>query len=59
MAKIEFTPIKEDDRAPVCPYCEKEIQEVRYFERPGIMKIIRLFVRPHCMKVLGTTVGAL
>jgi hypothetical protein len=55
MAKIKYKPIKEDDKFPICPHCEKPIEEMRYFEQEGLvaMKVARLFVCPHCMKVLG------
>ena len=56
MAKMEYTPIVDTDKFPICPHCEKQIQEVRYFEQTGVvrMKVIRLFVCPNCLKVLGT-----
>ena len=56
MTKLDYTPIKEDDIGPICPYCEEEFQEVGYFEQRGFvkMKVVRLFVCPHCRKVLGT-----
>jgi len=58
MVKLDYTPITEDDKWPICGYCDKEIKEMRYFEQTGIvrMKVIRLFVCPHCLKVLGTGV---
>jgi len=56
MAKMEYEPIRDDDRRPICPHCEKAIDKVQYFEQTGIvrMKVVRLFVCPHCLKVLGT-----
>jgi hypothetical protein len=60
MPKIDYKPINDDDKLPVCPHCEKEIRTMRYFEQPGVMalKVSRLFVCPHCLKVLGIgTVG--
>ena len=56
MGKIEYTSIQESDAWPICPYCEKEIKQVRYFEQTGVvrMKVVRVFVCPHCRKVLGT-----
>ena len=56
MAKMDYLPIQDDDKKPICPHCEKEIDEMRYFEQTGVMKmkVIRLFVCPHCLKVLGT-----
>jgi uncharacterized protein with PIN domain len=55
MPKIEYKPIKDDDKQPICPHCEKPITEVRYFEQSGkiAMKVARLYVCPHCLKVLG------
>ncbi len=60
MAKMDYEPIKDDDKLPICPHCEKEIQTMRYFEQTGFMawKVSRLFVCEHCLKVLGIgTVG--
>ena len=56
MTQINYVPIEEVSKRPVCPHCEKDIEEVHYFEQTGIirMKVIRLFVCPHCLKVLGT-----
>ncbi len=56
MGKIDYSSISDEHKKPICPHCEKEIDEVRYFEQTGLvkMKIIRLFVCPHCLKVLGT-----
>ena len=56
MAKIDYSPIHDIDKKPICPYCDKKIDSMRYFEQSGVvkMKVIRLFVCPHCLKVLGT-----
>ena len=56
MNKMEYKPIKEADAWPICPHCEKEIHEIGYFEQSGIvrMKVVRVFVCPHCKKVIGT-----
>ena len=56
MGKIDYSPIHDRDKKPLCPHCEKEIDKVRYFEQTGVvkMKVIRLFVCPNCLKVLGT-----
>ena len=56
MNKIEYIPIKNDHEWPICPHCEKEMKEIRYFEQTGVikLKVIRIFVCPHCKKVLGT-----
>jgi len=56
MAKMEYIPIREEGVWPICPHCSEEIKEMRYFEQTGVirMKVIRLFVCPHCLKVLGT-----
>lgn len=55
MGKMDYEPIVDDTKWPICPFCEKEIEKVRYFEQMGVvaMKVIRLFVCPHCLKVLG------
>ncbi len=56
MPKMEYEPIRDDGKRPVCPHCENEIEKVQYFEQTGLvrMKVVRLFVCPHCLKVLGT-----
>jgi hypothetical protein len=53
---MDYTPIKDELKKPICPHCEKHIYEMKYFEQEGVvaMKVIRLFVCPHCLKVLGT-----
>ena len=56
MATMNYSPIREENKKPICPHCEKEIDSMQYFEQSGVvaMKVIRLFVCPHCLKVLGT-----
>ena len=56
--KIVFEPIQEDDRWPICPHCNTEIKKMKYLVQAGIMRLSesRLYVCPHCMKVLGTGV---
>ena len=61
MGKLEFKPITEEDAWPICPHCEREIKDViPYFEQAGViaMKVTRIFVCPHCRKVIAAgTVG--
>ncbi len=49
MRTMEYLPIRDEDKKPICPYCEKEIEDMRYFEQAGTikMKVVRLFVCPH------------
>jgi len=56
MRYMKYLPIRDEQKKPICPHCEGEIEEVHYFEQEGTvkMKVIRLFVCPHCLKVLGT-----
>ncbi len=56
MAKMDYIPIREEGVWPICPHCDEAIKEMRYFEQTGVikMKVVRLFVCPHCLKVLGT-----
>ena len=56
MPKMEYEAIRDDDKRPICPHCEQEIEKVQYVEQTGLvrMKVVRLFVCPHCLKVLGT-----
>lgn len=61
MGKMNYSPIQDEDKWPICPYCHEEIKEMKYFEQTGMvrMKVVRVFVCHHCMKVLGTgMVGA-
>jgi len=58
MKKIGDLLIEEEDgRRPICPYCEKEIDEIQYFDQKSgfHLNIMRLFVCPHCLKVLGAS----
>lgn len=56
MGTITYEPIREKDKWPICPHCEKEMEKVKYFEQEGIikLKVVRIFVCPHCLKALGT-----
>jgi len=56
MGEMDYVPVRDASKKPVCPHCEKQIDEMQYFEQTGVvkMKVIRLFVCPHCLKVLGT-----
>jgi hypothetical protein len=56
MGKIQYTPIEQEDLWPICPYCEKKIREIKYFAQTGVirLKVVRVFVCPHCLKILGT-----
>lgn len=54
MSKIS---IVEVDYLPVCPHCEKEMEEIAKINR-GIFAYVNIYVCPHCRKVLGTTYNA-
>ncbi|MCX6826458.1 MAG: hypothetical protein NTV06_04200 [candidate division Zixibacteria bacterium] len=46
---------KMEDRLPVCPYCEKELNEI-YFRAKGLGYIEAqhdVYFCPHCRKILG------
>ena len=32
MGKLDYTPIQDEDKWPICPYCGEEIKEMKYFE---------------------------
>lgn len=56
MEKIGNLLIEEDEsKKPICPYCEKEIDEIQYIEQRGlsVSGAMMLFIYPHCLKVLG------
>lgn len=56
MTKIDYEPIGDDKLKPICPYCEKGMDKISYFEQSGLIKskVVRIMVCPHCLKVLGT-----
>jgi len=56
MAKIEYEPVRDEDKLPICPHCEEEMDTINYYERAGFWHVskVRVFVCPHCNKVLGT-----
>ena len=53
---MEYEPIRDEDKKPICPHCEKQMEKINYFEQEGVikMKVVRIFVCPHCLKTLGT-----
>jgi hypothetical protein len=55
MKKVDFKLTVREDIAPVCPFCEKELEEV-YMKTKGLGlwtgKNVVYFC-PHCLKVLG------
>lgn len=55
MGKIEYEAITDDDMWPLCPHCEEEIKTVKFYGQTGSvrMKVVRIFVCPHCNKVIG------
>ena len=56
MGMMKYSPIHDEAKKPICPHCERAIDEMSYFEQEGTvkMKVARLFVCPHCLKILGT-----
>jgi hypothetical protein len=63
MFQLRYRLNDHDDKRPICPHCEREIDgEVLYFQAsssPTGMKLgideSRLFACPHCLKVLAIT----
>lgn len=61
MFELKYKLIGDDSIRPICPHCELKIDgEIPYFQQapgPSGMSIgietARLFVCPHCHKVLG------
>lgn len=49
MAKIKIIPI---DFLPKCPHCEKEL-EIIGIASTGALSATKLFVCPHCRKIIG------
>ena len=47
----------EKDEYPICPFCEQELQEVKYKNIYGGFMSRRkiIFFCPHCRKVLGNS----
>ncbi len=51
MAKIK---IVEVDEAPVCPYCEKELEEIRVnTKQASLVESHNVYSCSHCKKVIG------
>jgi len=61
MFEINYKLIGDDSIRPICPHCEREMgRDIPYFEQmPGPsgmnlgIETARLFICPHCHKVLG------
>ncbi len=51
--KITFTKAR-DDEWPVCPFCKKELKEVRYKTR-GWLTMWTVFWCPYCRALLSTS----
>ncbi|MBF0198099.1 MAG: hypothetical protein HQL32_10320 [Planctomycetes bacterium] len=49
--------IKSEDITPLCPFCEKEVDELIEVKR-GWFSINRVFCCPHCRKIVGISAGA-
>ena len=45
--------IIQKDITPVCPYCEKEVEEVVEASRQGVFVVTRIYCCPHCHKILS------
>ncbi len=50
-------PQKQVTSAPVCPHCEKEIQDVHWRQMRTALQAEYLYMCPHCRKVLGAGVA--
>ncbi|MGE4102088.1 MAG: hypothetical protein AB7E74_08980 [Pirellulales bacterium] len=60
MFALNYTLIGDDSIRPICPHCDVKINgDIPYFQQapnPGMnmgIETARLFVCPHCQKVLG------
>ncbi len=51
--KINFTKAREDEW-PICPFCKKDLKEIRYKQR-GFISTLTAFWCPHCRSLLGTS----
>ena len=40
---------------PLCPHCEKAIDEVHWREIKAFLQTEYIFLCPHCRKVIGVT----
>ena len=66
MFELKYKAVDDDSIRPICPHCEQRIDsEIHYFEQAppssgmniGI-EIARVFICPHCHKIIGIgTVG--
>jgi len=55
MNKVNFKVTAREDIAPICPFCEKELEEV-YIKTKGLGLLTGkniVYFCPHCSKVLG------
>lgn len=55
MSDRPFAVVKRNDLAPVCPHCERELNEV-YAKAKGVPFAVGthvVYFCPHCQKVLG------
>ncbi|MCF7972851.1 MAG: hypothetical protein K9N55_03450 [Phycisphaerae bacterium] len=50
---VEIVP---KDIVPVCPFCEKKVEELIEVVR-GWFSINRVFCCPHCHKIVGLSAG--
>jgi hypothetical protein len=51
--KIKFTKAREDEW-PMCPYCKKDLKEIKYKQR-GWISTLTTFWCPQCRSLLGTS----
>ena len=52
-AKVEFTKV-EGDEWPKCPYCKKELRQIKYKQRDWLTDIT-VFWCPHCGCLLSVS----
>jgi hypothetical protein len=55
MSRVEFRITKRDDLKPVCPFCEKELEDI-YVKTRGLGWLEGknvVYFCPYCLKVLG------
>ena len=49
--------IRKVDIIPVCPFCEKEVDELVEVKRTGWFTVNRVFCCPHYRKIVGLNAG--
>lgn len=53
MAKVDIIDVED---LPICPYCEKELNEIGKVAR-GLFSVHNVYICPYCKKILSVGVN--